>query len=114
MTKAIRKVLEEGEIEEESNDSLLLQGYLDDESPKLLHCRRTLDQFSYYMLDTTESRDRDQVIYHWGRKKLAEARESAGDAPILMVDQLWLWVLHDGKRPPRARFQGNYYGLQCS
>src|SRR6266496_110100 len=87
MTKTIEMVKKNQQNEEDSNevseytgnDELLLQGYLEgtketketkDTNPKPLHCRRTLDQFSYYMLDTTESRDRSQVIYRWGRKKL--------------------------------------------
>jgi hypothetical protein len=89
MSKAIRRVLRKKEIEEENNDLLLITAYLGDTETKPLHCRRTLDQFSYYMLDTTESRDRDQVLYRWGRKKL-EKTGKVDDAPVLMVDQLWL------------------------
>ncbi|KAF4985060.1 hypothetical protein FDECE_16860 [Fusarium decemcellulare] len=64
----------------------LLHGYL--KSKKPLHCRRTLDQFSYYMLDSTEDRDNDQVALRWAR--------SNDSAPILMIDQLWMWALGDG------------------
>jgi hypothetical protein len=73
---------------------LLVDGYLNEKRP--LHPRRTLDQFSYYMLPSTETRDIDQVIYRWARypwKVKAEHR------PVLMVDQLWLWALHDGCPP---------------
>jgi hypothetical protein len=69
----------------------LLSGYLKHDRP--VHCRRTLDQFSYYMLESTERRDRDQVAYKWGRKN---PRLPKGERPILMVDQLWLWALHNG------------------
>ena len=72
-------------------DADLLAGYMKCDRP--VHCRRTLDQFSYYMLESTERRDRDQVAYKWGKKNL---RLSKGERPILMVDQLWLWALHNG------------------
>jgi len=139
-------------------DTSLIEGYLMSEKP--LHCRRTLDQYSYYMLETTESRDLDQVVYKWARKQQERQKNRAsGDAhpdfdirkkddlwgtnmevvykwprthvsfhgadasgviqedgrevggeksrefallreakhrPIIMVDQLWLWILPDG------------------
>jgi hypothetical protein len=102
MSKNVRRLLRHKKIkeEEENRDMLLLQGYVGDPAVdpaiKPLHCRRTLDQFSYYMLDSTESRDMDQVLLRWGRKRL-EKVGNVDDAPVLMVDQLWLWVLHDGK-----------------
>jgi len=125
-------------------DTSLIEAYLESERP--VHCRRTLDQYQYYMLKTTEARDRDQVVYKWARKQ-KEAKVSnsqsdvvddfgggrdmfnawshgmgdewmqrqgisyglePGDAdkderlhkakhwPIVMVDQLWLWILPDG------------------
>jgi len=105
----------------------LIEAYLLSEKP--LHCRRTLDQYSYYMLDTTESRDIDQVVYKWARKQQHKEKKTPtkatitkhispdfyGDVPegdndrshdvshrrkhrpVIMVDQLWLWVLPDGK-----------------
>lgn len=50
-----------------------------------IHIRRTLDQFSLWFQDDTLTRDRDQVIY----------RETyhTGSPKIVMVDQLWMWVL---------------------
>ncbi|KAK0713751.1 hypothetical protein B0T26DRAFT_873806 [Lasiosphaeria miniovina] len=59
-----------------------------------IHYRRTLDQYSYYMLDSTERRDKDQVMYRWATKQ--QDRVEKKHAPILMVDQLWLWALPDG------------------
>jgi hypothetical protein len=85
-------------------DFSLVLGYLDSERP--LHCRRTLDQYSYYMLETTESRDIDQVVYKWARKQQERQRANLASSnpdrrpknrPILMVDQLWLWILPDGE-----------------
>ncbi|KAK4655420.1 hypothetical protein QC762_302370 [Podospora pseudocomata] len=75
-----------------SNQSLLLDGYL--RSPKPVHCRRTLDQFSYYMLSSTETRDKSQVAYKWAKD--TKACDKAKDRPIIMVDQLWVWILHNG------------------
>lgn len=37
----------------------------------------------------------DQVIYRWAKKW--HENVPAKDRPILMVDQLWLWVLNDGR-----------------
>ncbi|KAI1359749.1 hypothetical protein F5Y08DRAFT_344349 [Xylaria arbuscula] len=71
-----------------------------------LHCRRTLDQFAYTMLDNTDRRDRTQVMLRWAKRKnkasrrhdpQGTARQSFDDEnyPLLMIDQLWLWVLED-------------------
>jgi len=94
-------------------------------SDKPLHCRRTLDQYSYYMMDTTEPRDLDQIVYKWARNKQSRQRSAEGapesfsedevniksgadrdkpteipreprHRPVIMVDQLWLWVLPNG------------------
>ncbi len=75
-------------------EALLLDGYLNSEQVKPVHCRRTLDQFSYYMLKSTEVRDKGQVTYRWAKK--GEWPPAPKDRPIVMIDQLWLWVLHDG------------------
>jgi len=55
------------------------------------HMRKTLDQFYYTTLQDTESRDLDQVVEKYSRKyNWSEHR-------VLMVDQLWLWVLNNGR-----------------
>jgi len=74
---------------------LLLTGYANSPGTKPLHCRRTLDQFSYYMLESTERRDNSQVAYRWAKR--ARKGCPAKDRPIIMVDQLWLWALRDGQ-----------------
>jgi len=104
ISKAIRRILRHKKVEdaEDDRDIIHLQAYLGDSGTKPLHCRRTLAQFAYYMLDSTESRDMDQVLYRWGRKKLEEIGK-AEDALVLMVDQLWLWVLHDGESPANLK-----------
>ena len=70
----------------------LIRGYVT--APNPVHCRRTLDRFAYPMLDSTETRDLDQVSYRWGKRLRPELQPK--DRPIIMVDQLWLWLLQDG------------------
>ncbi|KAK3989115.1 hypothetical protein QBC44DRAFT_381891 [Cladorrhinum sp. PSN332] len=95
--------------------TMLIQSYFGDEKAPL-HCRRTLDQFTYHMLDDTVKRDNTQVIFKWAAK--VEEQRAARSAksvrldsdlipqnapsgltghsyPVLMIDQLWLWVLED-------------------
>lgn len=55
--------------------------------------RQTLDQHYYQSLDSTESRDRDQVVERYSRKCNWQGHEHR----ILMVDQLWIWILDDGR-----------------
>lgn len=54
----------------------------------LLHIRRTLDQSYFLNLKDTSQRDKDQVVYRAtkGRGNLAR---------VVMVDQLWLWILDE-------------------
>jgi hypothetical protein len=66
-----------------TEESLLL-AYL----PNSLHVRRTLDQYYYYMLEDTRRRDADQVVTRWAEKQLRKSYHN-----ILMVDQLWIWVI---------------------
>lgn len=54
----------------------------------LLHIRRTLDQSYFLHLKDTTQRDRDQVVYRATKKQGNLAR-------VVMVDQLWLWILDE-------------------
>jgi hypothetical protein len=54
-----------------------------------LHVRRTLDQFYFHTLEDTRARDCDQVVHRGTRTALD------GTTRIIMVDQLWLWILDD-------------------
>lgn len=78
---------------------LLIAGYFaDQEFP--LHCRRTLDQFTYHMLKDTNKRDNTQVMFKWVEKQNQPRRRRQGrkiqdpqsrakdDYPILMVDRM--------------------------
>ncbi|MCJ1448381.1 MAG: hypothetical protein MMC23_008896 [Stictis urceolatum] len=95
---------------------LLWQHLLDSRSP--MHCRRTLDQYRYPALRSTEARDWDQVLYKKtktpdrpippakhdipsrlrARRAKFQSRQlgKSQDPPtMLTVDTLWLWVLSD-------------------
>jgi hypothetical protein len=101
-------------------DELIWQ-YLRDPGGQTLHPRRTLDQYGYPSLASTEARDFDQVLYKRTRPKHlnprntstplrstlspAGTRRNSSVAPmdvsinedqskVIMVDQLWLWVLN--------------------
>jgi hypothetical protein len=106
------------------HDQELLRKDLHKKPP--LHPRRTLDQSYYWTLRSTKKRDRDQVVYrgtapvrdfmhhHNCQKKLGDCdhrhctwtkedgcRQCLQDIRkvprVVMVDQLWLWIL-DGSR----------------
>jgi hypothetical protein len=59
----------------------------DSSSSSSLHPRRSLDQFFYSSLHNTTSRDQDQVLSKYMPK------DSRGGKKMIMVDQLWLWLL---------------------
>ncbi|KAJ5701245.1 hypothetical protein N7488_008793 [Penicillium malachiteum] len=77
-----------------------------------IHTSLTLDQYYYTSLSDTMKRDRSQVVGRYFerlRKNLAESSKegnhdgraidkvvnSVAEPQILMVNQLWLWTLHD-------------------
>ena len=60
---------------------------------KALQIRRTLDQYTYSTLDDTTSRDQDQVVFRYTRD-----HSSLNEPVILMVDQLWLWMINEGQK----------------
>jgi hypothetical protein len=84
----------------------LTMKYLYAEPP--MHPRRTLDQAYYGALRSTGTRDRDQVVYRGttpqphdciGMDACQQCNEDIRKTPrLLMVDQLWLWVLDESKR----------------
>jgi len=71
-------------------DEKLLRKYLCSERP--VHVRRTLDQSYYWTLKDTQMRDRDQVVYRATHKRGIIPRIPR----VVMVDQLWLWILDGG------------------
>ena len=88
-------------------------------SDRPVHCRRTLDQYGYPSLRNTSVRDGDQILFKRTKgdvdaqplkdssmkQKLRTHRSAAsrqssslpvaddGAAKVLMVDQLWLWIV---------------------
>ncbi|GAW27420.1 putative ankyrin repeat protein [Rosellinia necatrix] len=84
MSETIRRVRDRRQlIGAPTRDSLLIEAYLNGTPP--LHPRRTLDQFFYHGIDTSD-RDIDQVVYRFCKRHEIEKK-------VFMVDQLWLWVL---------------------
>ena len=83
----------------------LMVKYLHVQPP--LHPRRTLDQAYYGALRSTRTRDRDQVVYRGttpqphdciGMEVCLQCNEDIRKTPrIIMVDQLWLWILDESK-----------------
>ncbi|RMJ15102.1 hypothetical protein CDV36_005242 [Fusarium kuroshium] len=55
-----------------------------------IHDRRTLDQAFYYTMKIEDAwkRDTDQVLYRY-----FQSTDKSEDARILMVDQLWIWII---------------------
>ncbi|KAI1324518.1 hypothetical protein F5Y16DRAFT_402372 [Xylariaceae sp. FL0255] len=98
-------------------DKILLRTYLPCDPP--IHPRRTLDQAFYWTLKSTKKRDKDQVVYrgtttnsidvhrydeekeewpdHEGLKRDCEAclANIRKLSRVVMVDQLWMWVLDE-------------------
>ncbi|KAH8679093.1 hypothetical protein BGZ60DRAFT_402512 [Tricladium varicosporioides] len=95
-------------------DEKLIEKYLTSQPP--LHYRRTLDQFFYWTLRDTRSRDMDQVVYretavrprllhqeHFKKdlekekdKVCPQCTENVRKVPrVVMVDQLWMWILDE-------------------
>ncbi|CAN8097488.1 unnamed protein product [Discula destructiva] len=66
-----------------SRDELLVHAYMRGS----LHPRRTLDQFFYHGIDTSQ-RDSDQVVWRYCHNYRASE-----EPKLFMVDQLWMWVL---------------------
>jgi Mg2+ and Co2+ transporter CorA len=71
-------------------DEMLIRAHLTS-STASLHVRRTLDQSFYHNIDTA-SRDKDQVVYRY-QLKGKDVEEDNVDPKIVMVDQLWMWIL---------------------
>ena len=93
-------------ISQSSLESKLIWKYLGFEPP--IHFRRTLDQFGYPNLRSTVARDDDQMLWKRTRKEV-NLKDELGESPqvydissmpepfmdgkVLMVDQLWLWIV---------------------
>ena len=71
-------------------DEMLIRAHLTT-STVSLHVRRTLDQSFYHNINT-ESRDQDQVVVRY-QMKGKDKNDEAFDPKLVMVDQLWMWIL---------------------
>lgn len=69
-------------------DERLLRRDINQDPP--LHMRRTLAQYYFPTLNTSE-RDKDQVVY----RETKPSRGYYGKSRVVMVDQLWMWILDD-------------------
>ena len=91
-------------------EARLIGRYLHGDAP--LHPRRTLDQSYYGALKNTGTRDRDQVVYrattpqqhdcyeHIDEQtgKCTQCLDDIKKVPrLIMVDQLWLWILDESE-----------------
>jgi hypothetical protein len=76
-------------------DERLLRDNLHEDPP--LHIRRTLDQSYFLTLEDTRARDKDQVVYRETREGKSHYTRNTR---IVMVDQLWLWILNNSELSP--------------
>ncbi|KAH0562694.1 hypothetical protein GP486_002637 [Trichoglossum hirsutum] len=78
----------------------LMRAFLHPENDCCLHIRQTLDQFYYSTLTDVDARTEDQVVYKFAKKQAKKEAEGGNEAEIswdppkvLMVNQLWMWVV---------------------
>jgi len=90
-------------------DVRLLSDNLHPRDPRIppLHGRRTLDQSYYWKLENTDRRDEDQVVYRGTKAGNSIYRTTR----LIMVDQLWLYILDDSKR---STFQLGFVSVSCT
>lgn len=83
------------EIERQMKYQQLLNAYDD----KIIHGTRSLDQFYYHSLPDMKDRNKNQVVTRsfLGGKHGNGVTDNVECWPILTVDQLWLWVIDEGK-----------------
>ena len=101
--ESLRSKIKDETEKEPSAEYMLIQAYQASQDMRL-HLRRTLDQFYYIGMEDTEDRDTDQVIQRYAIKKaLKKASNKFADLipeipehKLLMVDQLWLWIIGEG------------------
>ncbi|KAG8159647.1 hypothetical protein KVR01_010284 [Diaporthe batatas] len=85
-------------MDTEAEERLLMRGLVpqrvDEETTRepALHIRRTLDQSYFLNLEDTSERDSDQVVY---RATRLPWHIPGNLTRVVMVDQLWLWILDD-------------------
>lgn len=80
------------QIIDEAADGRLIEDHLFASPP--LHMRRTLEQFYYWTAEDTSRRDKDQVVCR-STKHYSDDSDPDSTSRLVMVDQLWLWILDD-------------------
>jgi hypothetical protein len=86
-----------------------------------LHIRRTLDQAYFLTLADTSHRDKDQVVYRGTtptKKEISSNEVSSNNVTrVVMVDQLWMWILDESGRisvPKRRSVKMGWPLTACS
>ena len=82
------------QVIDEAADGRLIEDHL--YSPAPLHMRRTLEQYYYWTAEDTSRRDHDQIVCR-GTKNHSDDSGPEATTRLVMVDQLWLWILDDSK-----------------
>lgn len=96
-------------------------------SRKVLHKPMTLDQFYYPTIADTDERDNDQVVSRYlqqryderekkrlqqetgqGKKKPSLPQASNREKKILMVNNLWIWIVGQSKAIPMYRSSNTF------
>jgi hypothetical protein len=74
--------------------------------------KKNLDQFYYSSLNDTTTRDADQTMSKWtGAGLTQDGRISAAqDSLMIMVDQIWCWVVDERKLLTKAHL----YAPDCA
>ncbi|KAF4123894.1 CorA-like Mg2+ transporter protein [Geosmithia morbida] len=80
------------QIIDEAADGRLIEDHLYSTPP--LHMRRTLEQFYYWTAEDTKHRDREQITCR-ATKHHGDDPDPEATSRLVMVDQLWLWILDD-------------------
>ncbi|KAK7422443.1 hypothetical protein QQZ08_009495 [Neonectria magnoliae] len=89
--KYLMKISEVADQMDYAADERLLRENINRDPPPL-HIRRTLDQYYFLTPEDTSERDRDQVVYRGTKAGLSFHTRNTR---VVMVDQLWLWILDD-------------------
>lgn len=84
------------QIIDEAADGRLVEDHLFSAPP--LHMRRTLEQFYYWTAEDTTRRDKEQVVCR-STRHYSDDSDPDSTSRIVMVDQLWLWILDDSRYP---------------
>lgn len=94
-----RQALWDDAAQQPSDEDHLVKAYMAQHDHHF-HIRRTLDQFYYIGMKDTEGRDQNQVVQRYAVKEFHKICEEDDKVllqqKMIMVDQLWLWVLGKG------------------